>query len=181
MANESGRRKGYSDSATLSHLLRLQNYMEDRVQRVARFIAAGGSAATVNFALLYTLTEYFHIWYLASSLVAVVAGFITSFILQKFWTFKNKRLDRVHIQAMLHASLSIVNIILNTVLLYTLVEYVHLWYIAALCISPAYFSGNFWRNIRWSANAARMKMSGSTGTRRRALTPRPIIMVVSAK
>ena len=144
MANESGRRKGYSDSATLSHLLRLQNYMEDRVQRIARFIVAGGSAATGNFALLYTLTEYFHIWYLASSLVAVVAGFITSFILQKFWTFKNKRLDRVHIQAMLHASLSIVNIILNTVLLYTLVEYVHLWYIAAqFFISGGLAFGNY--------------------------------------
>jgi len=37
--------------------------------------------------LLYCLTEFLHVWYIASSLAGLVTGFVTSSVLQKFWAF----------------------------------------------------------------------------------------------
>jgi hypothetical protein len=48
---------------------------------------SGGAAAVANFMLLYCLTEFLHVWYIASSLAGLVTGFVTSFVLQKFWAF----------------------------------------------------------------------------------------------
>jgi putative flippase GtrA len=105
-----------------------------------RYLFSGGTAAAINFAALYALTEYAHVWYLYSSIVAVILGFITSFLLQKFWTFRNMGLARVHVQFSMHVTLSLANIVFNTVALYAMVEYVHLWYIAAQFISAAFLA-----------------------------------------
>ncbi len=85
----------------------------------------------MTFLLLYTLTSVLGFWYLGSSVVALVFGFFTSFILQKFWTFRNRSLERVRIQLPLHLLLSLSNIVLNTIFLFILVEYVGLWYLFA--------------------------------------------------
>ena len=98
---------------------------------MVRYIISGGAAVVLNFAVLYSLTEFLHIWYLFSSLVGMGAGFITSFLLQKFWTFTNHSLERVHVQFQLHIALSLANVALSTATLYLLVQYAHLWYIAA--------------------------------------------------
>lgn len=103
--------------------------------RPLRFLIAGGTAAAVNFSILYTLTEYAHVWYLASAVVALSFGFITSFTLQKFWTFRNMPLTRVHVQASQHLMLSLANIAVNLVFLYVFVEYLHIWYMFAQGIS----------------------------------------------
>ncbi len=98
---------------------------------LARYLVSGGTAASVDFSLLYILTEFFHVWYLLSSIVAVAVAIMVSFLLQKFWTFQSNTLDTVHIQLSLHSMLSFLNLGLNTFLLYFFVEYVHLWYIFA--------------------------------------------------
>ena len=99
--------------------------------RIIRYIISGGTATLANFSTLYILTEFFHVWYLASSVVALSVGFVVSFILQKFWAFKNRDMDRVHMQATWHVTLSLANVAINTTLMFVLVEYVHLWYMLA--------------------------------------------------
>lgn len=105
-----------------------------RNSRVLRYLAAGGMGAATNLATLYALTEFFHVWYLFSSIIAVSVSFIVSFILQKFWTFRSMDLDRVPVQLPMHLSLSFANLVLNTVLMYLLVDYIHLWYMLAQVI-----------------------------------------------
>lgn len=105
--------------------------------RVVRYLVSGGTSTMVNFAVLYGFTEFLHVWYLASSIVAMGAGFITSFILQKFWTFSNKSLERAPVQFQLHVLLGLSNVAVNTVALFVLVEHLHMWYILAQFISAA--------------------------------------------
>ena len=107
--------------------------LEER--RVVRYIVSGGTATASNFVVLYTLTEFLHIWYLTSSIFALLMGFAISFILQKFWTFQNAGFERVHIQLPLHIALSLANIAINTVLLYGFVQYLHVWYLLAQFIN----------------------------------------------
>jgi dolichol-phosphate mannosyltransferase len=105
--------------------------MNERAWRIARYLVSGGTATGVNFVALYALTEYSHLWYLTSSVIAITLGFLTSFVLQKFWTFRNNGLKKAPVQFSLHFLLSLLNLALNTLFLYLLVQYAHLWYMLA--------------------------------------------------
>lgn len=102
-----------------------------------RYVISGGTAAAINLTTLYVLTEFFGFWYLLSSVIAVMLAVIASFILQKFWTFRNTRLDQIRVQLPMHAALSLGNIIFNAALLYALVEYLGMWYMLAQFLSSA--------------------------------------------
>jgi len=106
-----------------------------RSSRLLRYLTAGGTAAAVNLFTLYVLTEYVRVWYMASAVVALTLGFATSFVLQKFWTFQNMPLERVHIQLFQHIILSLANVVINLLLLYVMVEYFLMWYMLAQFIS----------------------------------------------
>ena len=113
----------------------LQVIHDEKIRKIARYIISGGSAAVVNILTLYVFTEFFHVWYLFSSVIAVCSAWAVSFVLQKFWTFQNFHLHRAHVQALFHAALSLFGVLMNTVLLYIFVEYFHLWYNAGQIIA----------------------------------------------
>lgn len=104
--------------------------------RVVRFVAVGGSAAVVNVALLYILTDGLGVWYLASEVVAFSAALAVNFFLQKFWTFENPH-EGVARQGLLFILINLGNLALNTLILYLLVSEAHLWYIAAQLLASA--------------------------------------------
>ncbi len=99
--------------------------------QVVRFLLSGGVAATLNFLVLYACTEYAHLWYIASVVLAAIASFITSFLLQKIWTFKNRESGKIRRQFLQHALLGIGNILFNVAAVYVLVEWVGLHYLLA--------------------------------------------------
>ena len=111
--------------------------IRELVQKYAQFIRfciAGGFAFSVNLTVLYILTDIFHIYYLISTVGAFLVAFSISFFLQKFWTFKDSSRDRLHIQLPLYLGMQVVSITLNASLMYTFVEYLHVWYLFAQAI-----------------------------------------------
>lgn len=98
--------------------------------RVARFLISGGTSAVTNLSILFILTHWYDVWYIYSSIIAVSAATIVSFILQKLWTFQNFS-SAVHKQFPLHLSLGLMNIAANTAALYVLVEWLGIWYLLA--------------------------------------------------
>lgn len=104
---------------------------------IFKYVVSGGSSACVNLGTLYLLTEYAHVHYLQSAVVSFIIAFFISFLLQKFWTFKDMRKEVVHWQMILFLGLSLINLLVNTLFIYSLVEYVHLWYLAAAVVSGA--------------------------------------------
>lgn len=100
-------------------------------QQILRFLITGGIAFTVNISVLYFVTSILHIYYLISVVFAFVASFSVSFLMQKFWTFKDHSREEWHVQFSLYLTLQLVNLALNAALMYMLVEYLHLWYILA--------------------------------------------------
>ena len=96
--------------------------------RVGKFIISGGTAALVNFAVLYAFTEYFGFWYLCSAIISFLVAFVFSFIMQKYWTFKSNDIAKVKHQLPLHLGVAVFNLTLNTLLVYLFVEQFHIWY-----------------------------------------------------
>ncbi|MBP7741226.1 MAG: ChbG/HpnK family deacetylase [Candidatus Pacebacteria bacterium] len=101
------------------------------VLRIIRFGISGSTSAAVAILLLYVLTEWFGLWYMVSAFIALSFSFVVSFVLQKYWTFANRRTITLPKQLAAFFVMNAFNIGLNALGLYLLVEYVHIWYVAA--------------------------------------------------
>lgn len=99
--------------------------------RGVRFLSAGGVGLLLYYATLYLLTDLAGVWYIASALIASVVNYGSNFLLQKFWTFKNRDVENIPRQASAYAVLFVFISLSNLFLLYVLVEYVHLMYLVA--------------------------------------------------
>ena len=97
-------------------------------KQLARYVISGGTAATVNLALLYVLTDYLAIWYLFSTMLSYVISFFVSFFLQKFWTFRDSRRDHINKQLVIYAGIAGFGLGFNVLLMYFLVDILHIWY-----------------------------------------------------
>lgn len=96
-----------------------------------KYIFSGGTAAMVDFTILYFLTDLMGLWYLYSAVAAYIASFLTAFLLQKFWTFRDFRMDQLGRQLFLYGSISVAGLGINSILMYLLVSVWGLWYILA--------------------------------------------------
>lgn len=59
--------------------------------KLVKFGIVGASGIFVNMGMLFLLSEYFDIYYLFSSAIAVELSIITNFILNDFWTFGSEK------------------------------------------------------------------------------------------
>lgn len=102
-----------------------------------RYFVAGITAASTNIGLLYIFTDIFKIWYLYSSILSFAIGIIVSFVLQKFWTFRDQETEKIHHQALMYLGVALLGLGFNTVLMYGLVDILGIWYILAQVITGA--------------------------------------------
>jgi len=103
--------------------------------KIVRYLISGGTAAFTNIAFLYIFTDIFGIWYIISGGMSFVIAFVISFILQKFWTFQDTSKDGLHRQVAVYFVTAIINLILNTGMLYIQVEYLGVHYLISQIIA----------------------------------------------
>jgi putative flippase GtrA len=100
-------------------------------RKIVKFVFSGGSAAAVTIISLFIFTDLFQIWYVVSSVIAFVIGFLVSFTFQKFWTFRDQRKDKIKSQATLYLISTLINLGLNTSGIFLLVHYLKFHYLIA--------------------------------------------------
>ncbi len=105
-----------------------------RLGQVVRFCFAGAAGVIAYYAALYSLTEYLDVWYVLSAVIGFILNTGLNFTLQKFWTFQNKETHMVGRQLVLYVGMTVSFMVGNTVFLYLMVEYLHMWYIGAQVI-----------------------------------------------
>ena len=88
----------------------------------------------VDFGLVYTLTEYFSIYYIYSVIIGFVIALGVSYTAQKNITFKNKSEEYVP-QFSIFTAISFGGLILNIIIVSILVEYFLIWYMLAKVIA----------------------------------------------
>jgi len=103
--------------------------------QILRFLGAGSVGLLLYFLILYFLTDVVGMWYMVSAAIASVVNYGSKFLLQKFWTFRNKNTETIHLQAGKYALLALLLFVANLALLHALVEYAHLWYLTAQAIA----------------------------------------------
>ena len=104
------------------------------IKQIIRFAIVGFIATIIDYALLYILTEYFHIYYLISSVIWFTSSLIVNYILSVIWVFdvKNKKANQ---KILLFVILSIIGLIINQIILYTLSDLLNIYYMISKLIS----------------------------------------------
>jgi glycosyltransferase involved in cell wall biosynthesis/putative flippase GtrA len=105
-----------------------------------KYLIAGGFATLVDFVVLYILTDIVHIWYLLSSVIAFIAAFGVSFSLQKFWTFRDGNTKVIREQMFYYFIVALINLGINTLFIYILVDHIRLWYMLGQFIASAFIA-----------------------------------------
>lgn len=106
----------------------------DKHKTGVKYLFAGGTAALVNLVFLYIFTELAGIWYVISSIMAFVISHTAGFLMQKFWTFRERGWKRIEKQTAIYIVMGTAEFILTPILIYALVEKFHIWYLLASVI-----------------------------------------------
>ena len=101
------------------------------ILKLARYIMSGGTGAAVDLGLLYLFTDILMVWYLMSSILAFLISYAVSFMMQKYWTFGDMSRDRIEMQVVAYLSVALINLCLNTLLMYAFVDLMHLHYMVS--------------------------------------------------
>lgn len=109
-------------------------------KQILKYLIAGSCGTFVNLALLYFFTDILLIWYLLSAVLAFILSFFVSFFLQKFWTFSDRDKQKIYRQMAAFLSVALANLVLNTLLMYLLVDSLEIWYMLAQFIISAFIA-----------------------------------------
>jgi len=102
-----------------------------RAFKIIRYLTSGAMAAASNLAALFVLVQFGHVHYLKASVLAFAMSVVVSFTMQKFWTFHDNPVYDMHAQFARYLVVILLNLALNTALVYLLVEKAQVWYLAA--------------------------------------------------
>jgi len=107
----------------------LNNFIGDKlatypnVRQFVKFCVVGGTSAIINFAIYYSLTAGFSVWYVYSSVYSFVISAAFNFIANKTWTFRNRDGGRkILSQATKFFLVVSTGLVINTGIIYTLTE-----------------------------------------------------------
>ncbi|MCS6770227.1 MAG: GtrA family protein [Candidatus Caldarchaeum sp.] len=121
--------------------------------RFTKFALVGGVGLVVNTVLLYLLTTYVfgERLYLAAAAISLEASILNNFLLNEYWTFRDRRGGKGFLTRMLkfHGS-RIVGAATSLVILYVLTDLLGLYYLVSNLIAVLlgtavnYLTSNFW-------------------------------------
>jgi putative flippase GtrA len=94
------------------------------------YTVCAGIATVVDVGILYILSEKIGMWYFYAALISYLAGMMTNFSLNREFNFKNKTKKIPH-QFSLFATVALVGLVLNQMILTLLVEKYQLWVVYA--------------------------------------------------
>lgn len=103
--------------------------------KIVRYLFSGIVAALANIFLIYFFADIVGLWYLASSVMAFLGSLFVSFAMQKYVTFKDSSSGGTKEQLVYYLILSLVNLSLNTLTVYVLVDFLDVNYIYSQIIS----------------------------------------------
>lgn len=95
--------------------------------QLIRYTIVGGLAFIVDFGLLFVLTEYLGLHYIASATCSFLAGLLVNYYISTAWVFesaiKSKRMEFT-----LFALIGVIGLGLNDLLIWVFTEKFHLYY-----------------------------------------------------
>ncbi len=121
----------HAGKSLLKHLVRVP------IAQLVRYLISGCTAAATNLIALYSLVEFGGLHYLPASVFALSLAIVVSFILHKFFTFRQRGLARTHVQASLYLCVLAFDFALNLAVMWFSVDVLHIPYLIAAILAGA--------------------------------------------
>lgn len=131
-----GKKIGWADGFEALWLIVKHNFPYQN-SRVLRYLVSGACGTLTDLFFLWFFASVCHIWYLASAVIAFILAFSVSFTLQKFWTFKDNSMEQIYSQGFAYGAITLINLGINTLLVYGFVEALHAHYLVAQAFAAA--------------------------------------------
>ncbi|MFA6355258.1 MAG: GtrA family protein [Candidatus Paceibacterota bacterium] len=106
-----------------------------KYNQIIRYIIAGCVATGSSLAILFILVNYFKLWYLTGATISFCCAVVISYLLQKFFVFKNYAREDIHKQFLHFLIYNIIMLGANTLLMYFFVDIIKFWYLLAQALS----------------------------------------------
>ena len=114
-----------------------------------RYSVVGASGTAIDFCVLILLVEALGIPPLPASIPAFLLAVINNYLLNRYWTYRNKESALIKQMAKFLA-VSLVGLLINSSLMYLLLE-IGLWYVLAkILIIGVVIIWNFSANSMWT-------------------------------
>jgi dolichol-phosphate mannosyltransferase len=122
--------------------------------RIVKFALVGLSGVGVNIGILYLLTEFAGLFYLASAVIAIEVSIISNFSLNDYFTFADKRAPGItgFLRQLGKFNLvSLFGLVINTAVLALFTEVFGVYYLVSQLFGiAAATSWNYMGNIWWT-------------------------------
>lgn len=120
-------------------------------QQVFRYIVVGALGTAAHLAVLALAVEYYRLGVVVATVAGFLAALAVSYGLNHYWTFQSQRHPASSFWRYLLVCLS--GLLLNTAMVYTMVEYFGWWYLTAqLCVILVVPTSNYLLNKYWAFN-----------------------------
>lgn len=96
--------------------------------QIIRYFISGGIAATVDFGLLYLLTEFFGLYYLWSAVISFSVGLLITYIFSITWIFNQRRISNRWIELLIFSIIGVVGLLLTYLFMQYFTEFIKLHY-----------------------------------------------------
>jgi len=67
----------------------IKKIIKKHFKRLFKYALVGTTGTLINLSVLYLLTEFFNIWYIFSAIIATLVAFITNYIANTLWTYRD--------------------------------------------------------------------------------------------
>lgn len=108
--------------------------MKKLFYQILKFGIVGVLAFIVDTSILYILTEYFHLYYLISSIISFLASLVVNYILSIYWVFDVTKKQTLK-DVILFTIFSTIGLGINSLVMYLSVEFANIYYMIGKLIA----------------------------------------------
>ena len=121
-------------------------------KQAIKYYSVGGSGVLVNLGILYALTDFMGLWYIASQVIAISISISSNFLFNRFWTFSGSiQEQRNSVMYVKFIIVSLIGMGIQLGITFALVENIALYYRYAAGIGLVVAGAiNYVVNRRWT-------------------------------
>ena len=121
-------------------------------KQAIKYYSVGGSGVLVNLGILYALTDFMGLWYIASQVIAISISISSNFLFNRFWTFSGSiQEQRNSVMYVKFIIVSLIGMGIQLGITFALVENIALYYMYAAGIGIVVAGAiNYVVNRRWT-------------------------------
>lgn len=113
----------------------LKDKTSNLLLQLVRYVVSGSIAFSVDFGLLYLLTEYAHLDYRIAATIGFTAGMVVTYLLSIYWIFDQRRTDNRKVEFLIFAGIGLIGVALTLFLMWLFTDFLEIYYLISKLLS----------------------------------------------